>query len=224
VTANHDHPIAQPSIESRPDAALLVARPRTTAPRPRRTLRDEQLITRRSLVRTSLWAGLSVSGTGLLLGIVNYIWPRRVARAGTVITVPAAAVPEPGADPMYVQSGRFYLVNLRPGEGVPEMFSDFASPSAEGGILALSRKCPHLGCAVPWRPGFSAAETRGVEGWFRCPCHMSTYSKAGVRVFGPAPRSMDLFPVTALPDGAIRVDTTRSIPGSTENPQRALLT
>ncbi len=224
MTTSHERPDNDRSTEVQTASPLLVARPHPAAIRSRRAIEQTHLITRRSLMRTSLWAGLGVSGAGFLLGIVNYIWPRSVARAGTVITVDAAAVPPPGADPVYVQSGRFYLVNLRPGEGVPPAFSDFAAPSDRGGILALSRKCPHLGCAVPWRADFSASETRGVRGWFRCPCHMSTYSTAGVRVFGPAPRSMDLFPVTALPDGGLRVDTTQTIPGSTENPQRALLT
>lgn len=204
-------------------ASIRLARPNAAAVRAARSEDDLRLVTRRSLIRSSLWAGLGVTSAGFLLGVVNYIWPRSVARAGGVVTIAASQVPAPGSDPRFFQSGNFYLVNLLPGEGIPEAFSDYAEPSQQGGILALALKCPHLGCAVPWRPEFVAAETRGVRGWFRCPCHMSTYSKAGVRVFGPAPRSMDLFAVTVNPDGSLQVDTTEKTPGSAENPQRAVL-
>lgn len=221
VTAQHQDERRATETEQAP--AIRLARPSATAARARQSDTQARLVTRRSLLRSSLWSGLAVTGAGFLLGFVNYVWPRGVARAGTVLTIPAADVPPPGADPVFVRSGRFYLVNLQPGEGVPEPFTDFAAPSQHGGILALSQKCPHLGCAVPWRPDFIASETRGVVGWFRCPCHMSTYSKAGVRVHGPAPRSMDLFAVTVNPDGSLQVDTTRTTPGSTENPQRAAL-
>src|SRR5437016_3412754 len=95
-------------------------------------------------------------------------------------------------------------VNLKPGEGVPPAFTSFAAPSQDGGLLALYQKCPHLGCTVPWRSDF---EFESVKGWFRCPCHGSTYTKAGVRVFGPAPRPMDSFLVTPNPDGSIVIDT-----------------
>jgi len=110
-------------------------------------------------------------------------------------------------------------VNLKPGEGVPPDFTHFARPSDKGGILALYQKCPHLGCAVPWRHEF---DFEGVQGWFRCPCHGSTYTKAGVRVFGPSPRPLDLFAVTPNPDGSLDIDTSKITTGSAENPQRTI--
>jgi cytochrome b6-f complex iron-sulfur subunit len=210
-------------LEHNTGAPAIVARPAAIAARRQRTAAQADLMTRRSLLRSGFWAGLGVTGAGLLLGFVNYAWPRKVARAGGVFLIPATEVPSPGADPTYVQSGKFYLVNLRPGDGVPAVFADLAEPAQRGGLLALAQKCPHLGCSIPWRPDFSASETRGVTGWFRCPCHMSTYSTAGVRVHGPAPRSMDLFAVRVRPNGSVEVDTTRVTPGSTENPQRAAL-
>lgn len=185
----------------------------------RRTLAEQRLLTRRSLLRGSFWAGAGVTGAGLLLGVVNYVWPRRVERIGDLYTIAAADVPAPGSGPRFFQSGRFYLVNLRPGDGVPEPFRTFADPSP-GGLLALSQKCPHLGCAVPWRPEF---EYGGIQSWFRCPCHQSTYTEAGVKVFGPAPRSMDTFPVTRNADGSLSVDTRLRTPGGTDNPRRAVL-
>jgi len=94
----------------------------------------------------------------------------------------------------------------------------------EGAIVALYHKCPHLGCTVPWRPEFAYEDPRTGEaykGWFRCPCHGSTYSAGGVRVFGPAPRSMDTFAVT-IEDGRITVDTGSITTGTPSNPSRAI--
>jgi cytochrome b6-f complex iron-sulfur subunit len=72
---------------------------------------------------------------------------------------------------------------------------------------------------VPWRPEF---DFEGVKGWFRCPCHGSTYTKAWVRVFGPAPRPMDTFEVKVNADGSIEVNTGRIHLGGPDNPQRAI--
>ncbi len=55
-----------------------------------------------------------------------------------------------------------------------------------GGFLAISRKCTHLGCAVPWN-----AERRQFE----CPCHRSVFDRSGNVLKSPAPRALDLFPV-----------------------------
>ena len=98
-------------------------------------------------------------------------------------------------------------------------------PAQAGAVLALYHKCPHLGCTVPYRPDFSREDPRSNQtyaGWFLCPCHGSTYSDAGVRVFGPAPRSMDMFPLT-IDGGKMTVDTGKVITGTLDNPSRAVL-
>ena len=63
--------------------------------------------------------------------------------------------------------------------------------SDKGGLVALWQKCPHLGCTVPWRPDF---DFLGSKGWFRCPCHGSTYTKFGKHMAGPANRGLDPLP------------------------------
>ncbi len=79
----------------------------------------------------------------------------------------------------YFRESRFYLVRL------------------EEGFLAMYRKCPHLGCVIPWE------ETEGV---FNCPCHSSLFTLLGEVIEGPAPRPMDTFPVE-IRAGEIYVDT-----------------
>jgi len=79
----------------------------------------------------------------------------------------------------YFRDSRFYLVRL------------------DEGFLALYRKCPHLGCVVPWDE---------EAGHFNCPCHTSLFTMRGEVTSGPSPRPLDLFPVT-IRDGEVFVNT-----------------
>jgi cytochrome b6-f complex iron-sulfur subunit len=81
----------------------------------------------------------------------------------------------------FFREGRFFLVRL------------------EEGFLALYRKCPHLGCAVPWDEEL---------GNFNCPCHTSFFSIQGEVLSGPSPRPLDYFPVE-IRGGEVFVDTSR---------------
>ena len=85
----------------------------------------------------------------------------------------------------YISNGSLYVTN--PGDT----------------IFALSQKCPHLGCRVP----FCASSGR-----FECGCHGSVYDLGGEWVQGPAPRGMDRFPVT-IQDGQVVVDTSTVVTG-----------
>ena len=51
-----------------------------------------------------------------------------------------------------------------------------------GGVVAMSSICPHLGCGIDWDP---------KRNEFVCPCHDSVFDIKGKVVSGPAPRSMD---------------------------------
>ncbi|KAA3647355.1 MAG: Rieske (2Fe-2S) protein [Chloroflexi bacterium] len=78
-----------------------------------------------------------------------------------------------------ILSGRFFLVRT------------------EDGLLALWQKCTHLGCSIPWDED---------KQQFHCPCHGSVFNEVGEVTGGPAPRPMDLFPIT-IRSGEIWVDT-----------------
>lgn len=54
----------------------------------------------------------------------------------------------------------------------------------EGGVIALYKVCPHLGCLYAWSD---------QEFKFICPCHGSQYKHNGDYIQGPAPRSLDRF-------------------------------
>ena len=78
--------------------------------------------------------------------------------------------------------GRFYLARLE-----------------DGGFLAISRQCTHLGCTVPW----VEAERR-----FACPCHASAFDITGQVINAPAPRALDLFSLS-IQNNRIVVDAGR---------------
>lgn len=71
----------------------------------------------------------------------------------------------------------------------------------EDGLFAMWHRCTHLGCAVPWVE---------EEDQFHCPCHGSLFNKVGEVTGGPAPRPLDLFPIT-IRSGEVWVDTGKPI-------------
>lgn len=84
--------------------------------------------------------------------------------------------------------GKFYLARLE-----------------DGGFLALSRTCTHLGCSVPWIE---------KEMKFACPCHGSAFDITGSVIEAPAPRALDIYPIT-IENKIIKVDTRKPIKRST---------
>lgn len=196
----------------------------TAAPRPaaRRIEHARQAearkIARRSFLRVSAFAGLTLTLGALTAGFLGFFNLRKPTGFGGVVNVASARVPKAGDDPVRISEGKFYISNLSGAQG------DVLGIGGTGGILALYWKCPHLGCTVPWRAEFAGATVGfpGLNGWFRCPCHGSTYSRAGVRVFGPAPRPMDTMAVTTNADGSLNVNTGAITFGGPDNPLRAL--
>jgi cytochrome b6-f complex iron-sulfur subunit len=175
-----------------------------------------ELITRRIFLLGGFWSAFALAMVGILGSPLDFLWPRNLKGFGGPITVAPDRVPVEGADPQRIIEGKFWLLNLKAG---PTTSPGVDTP---GGLLALYQKCPHLGCTVPYRPDFTFDN---VKGWFRCPCHGSTYSKdGGVKVFGPAPRPLDVFPITVGDDKSLTVLTGRAYEGSgsTDNPARAI--
>jgi len=173
------------------------------------------VLTRRLLILGGFWSTIGLAIVGLAGPSLDFWWPRSVAGAARKVFVSPDRIPEVGGEPVAIPEGRFFLVNLAAG----------TTPNGEqtpGGLLALWRKCPHLGCTVPWRADFTFL---GRTGWFRCPCHGSTYTKeGGILVAGPAPRPMDLFTLEVQKDKSIVVTTgvTVAIKGSPENPSQTV--
>jgi len=97
---------------------------------------------------------------------------------GLVRAVPPEAVPDAGV--VEVPAARGYLVKIN------------------DEIIALSEKCTHLGCVVP----YCESSNR-----FECPCHGSVFNRAGELESGPSPRGLDHYPVEVGDDGLLYIDT-----------------
>ena len=80
----------------------------------------------------------------------------------------------------------------------------------DGGFLAISQKCTHLGCAVPWM-----AERKQFE----CPCHSSVFDMTGNVIKAPAPRALDLYPIS-FERSMVMIDISRAIKRSTFTDQQ----
>jgi len=70
----------------------------------------------------------------------------------------------------------------------------------DGGLLALSLQCTHLGCAITWNKD---------SGEFDCPCHASSFSMGGEVISPPAPRALDTYPLR-IEGGLIKVKLNKS--------------
>jgi cytochrome b6-f complex iron-sulfur subunit len=72
----------------------------------------------------------------------------------------------------------------------------FLIRSEDGGFLALSIICSHLGCSVLWDD---------VKKQFVCPCHSSAFDQFGNVINSPAPRALDYYPVI-IEKGKVIID------------------
>jgi len=136
-------------------------------------------VTRRTFLRNTVLGGVGIVLLEATAGFVYFFWPNKTGAFGKEIPIPADAIPAVGAPPFVSQAGKFYLINN------------------EDGALAIYWKCVHLGCTVPFEEGSDE---------FVCPCHGSVYNRVGERIAGPAPRPLDLMPIT-VDGGTVTVDT-----------------
>jgi len=136
-------------------------------------------INRRQFLGAAWAASLVVLGGQSLAATLRFIQPVNTGGFGGVVRAGKVDEFQPGSINQ-IKAGRFYLYRLE-----------------DGSFMALWQRCTHLGCIVPWVEG---------ENQFHCPCHGSLFDKTGVVLGGPAPRPLDLFPIT-LKDGEVLVDT-----------------
>jgi cytochrome b6-f complex iron-sulfur subunit len=139
------------------------------------------------------WAGVGalVAGEATLISL-KYLKPQSAGGfGGKVLAGKVADFPVNSVT--HNISGRFYIVRL------------------EGGLIAFYQRCPHLGCAVPWVDS---------ENQFHCPCHGSLYNLEGEVTGGPAPRPLDIFPITIENGDEVWVDTSQPTQRSAFDPSQ----
>ena len=134
------------------------------------------------------WVGLGIVAFIEFIGVVTaFLLPRKKkTKAGDFGTIIEAGK----ADKFSLNSvtafirGKFYLCRLE-----------------DGGFLAVSRKCTHLGCTVPWSD---------KEKKFVCPCHASAFDIRGKVISPPAPRALDVYHLY-IENNIVKVDTGKRI-------------
>ena len=129
-------------------------------------------LTRRHLLRNAWRTCTALLGGAAIWTSWELLRPLRVAGASGKLKVGNPADYKVGTA-TFVREGRLWIVN------------------ANGHLRALSQKCPHLGCRVPFCDS---------SGRFECACHGSIYDLGGERIAGPTPRGMDQFAVSVEAD------------------------
>jgi cytochrome b6-f complex iron-sulfur subunit len=130
-----------------------------------------------------LWKGLGVVAVfefasvifGFLFSGKDYnkkIQPKQLIEAGVADSFQNNSV-------TVFRGGRFYLARL-----------------ADGGFIALSLRCTHLGCSINWEDDKKR---------FICPCHSSAFYINGEVQNPPAPNALDYFPIF-VENGVVKVD------------------
>ena len=146
---------------------------------------EKETLSRRSFLN-KLWMLLgALTFAELIVFVIAFFKPRKpatvAAKQDTIIVAGTVDRFEPGSVSAFVR-GKFYLARLD-----------------DGGFLALSRSCTHLSCTIPWVSG---------ENKFICPCHSSEFDIRGEVISPPAPRALDLYPVS-IENNVLKVDTSK---------------
>ncbi|MBE0571717.1 MAG: Rieske (2Fe-2S) protein [Ignavibacteriaceae bacterium] len=147
-----------------------------------KTQSKDPIQTRREFLN-KLWKGLGVVAfielTAVFFGYLfsgksenENLKPKQLFDAGNINAFQKKSV-------TIFRSGRFYLVRLD-----------------DGGFLALSLRCTHLGCSINWEEDKKR---------FICPCHASAFEINGNVQNPPAPSALDYFPVI-IQSGRVMVD------------------
>ncbi len=145
-------------------------------------IKENNLESRRLFLQ-KLWKGLgvlvSLEFVAVIFGFLfsgksseNEFKPKQLIEAGNVDSFnPGTVTPFRG--------GRFYLARL-----------------ADGGFMALSIRCTHLGCSINWEDDKKR---------FACPCHASAFLINGEVQNPPAPKALDYYPII-IESGKVKVD------------------
>jgi cytochrome b6-f complex iron-sulfur subunit len=146
---------------------------------------EAKSVSRRNFLK-KLWAGLGIiAGLEFTAVVTGFLFSgkgnreefetRKLIEAG-----PVDAFKKNSVTPF--RGGRFFLARLE-----------------DGGFIAISLRCTHLGCSINWE----ADNNR-----FICPCHASAFKINGDVLTPPAPRALDYYSVI-IEKGIVQVDVSR---------------
>jgi cytochrome b6-f complex iron-sulfur subunit len=205
----------------RPPIQLVAAMPRrevvmaVQTPRPYGIVEKQPIgeMSRRNFLGRMLGIGAGILALEFVGGSIAFLWPQLRSGiggkfpVGTLSDIIAEQASFANGWPFAVGSARTFLINVPAAmELALGNEASVLDPSADQ-LLALYRKCPHLGCQVP---GLCDELKR-----FTCRCHGSTYNILGEKLKeGPAQRGMDRFAVEIGANGVVVIDTSQYTFGS----------
>jgi len=205
-------PIRSLQLAAAPTAVVPTSVPTRTPAHGVVTASIAGTVTRRSFLRRMLGAGFGVLSLEFLGGTVAFLWPPPADgigvehRLGTLDEIRGLWPRWTEGRPYEFRPARAFLINVPAARSMALGLEPDSTARSAADLLALWRKCPHLGCMVP-----AACEERGR---FQCLCHQSTYNILGEKLkVGPASRGMDRFPVRIDEAGVVIIDTREIVKG-----------
>lgn len=141
-------------------------------------------ISRRELLKNGWKLGGALLAVAAGWTVFESLRPLGTGGAGAKINVGSPSSFPPGTA-TYVPEGRLFIANT----GTT--------------LLAISQRCPHLGCRVPFCDS---------SGRFECACHGSIFDIGGEWIEGPSPIGMSQFPISQE-GNALVVDTGTTVAG-----------
>ena len=215
----------------RPPAQLVAAMPRrevlmaVPVPRPYGVVEKQPVgeLSRRAFMRRMLGVGAGILALEFVGGTLAFLWPQIRSGLGakypigTLADIIARQASFANGWPYAVASARSFLINV-PAAKELALGNDVSVPNPTADqLLALYRKCPHLGCQVP---GLCDELKR-----FTWRCHGSTYNIIGEKLKqGPAQRGMDRFAVEVDAKGVVVIDTSQYTYGALDRQDLKFLT
>lgn len=135
----------------------------------------KKLISRRTLLNSSLFVTLFGFAAAVFYPVVRFLWPPRGAGSGgsQTIFIPLNELGVGDAKMLRFQGTAIVVVRK------------------ENSVYALSAVCTHLGCIVKWE--------RENNRLF-CPCHAAIFDLNGNVLGGPAPRPLPTFQAKIVGD------------------------
>jgi cytochrome b6-f complex iron-sulfur subunit len=180
-------------------------------------------ISRRNFMRRMIGVGVGILSLEFLGTTFAFLWPNLTEglgaeiRLGTTADINTVAPDWQNGLPFVYNAANLFLINVPASKARVEGNGTVSTPIPDPGtnvdeelpftdrsVMALWRKCPHLGCQVP--------QLCEASQWFECLCHGSKYTVLGEKRDGPAPRGMDHFPIEVV-EGAYVVNTREVVSG-----------
>ena len=181
----------------------------------------KQRLSRRRFLRRSMLAVWGLSATSAVAAALYMLYPNLAGQFGADLTLGKKSDFPPATPDKFVlgQAGVFYhqeaktyvshiaagAPTLLQGQALSDQLTSesFVKDSDGSFWVALYQRCVHLGCTVPFRNDCVS---------FKCPCHGSHYNVDGEYLDGPAPRSLDRFPLSFSGDSVVVSTGTLAAP------------